>query len=338
MRNVQKTIQHNIGGRHRPDFAKVNAKHQMVKYVKLSQLPTAPSSFNYWPLANQAAVSDILGNGTLGCCTASGACHLADVYSAGGGSPAAMTAAQAIEFYSLSTGYNPAVPGSDQGGDEITVLTTWENGGLDGKGLHPIKGFISVDGSNAALLFASCWLFGGLYFGLELTDVMANTSGAGFLWTPGTADPNDGHCVVGAGGSSTGKGQIQINTWGLLGGFEMDAIAELCVESAGGTVFVPISQEWVNTAKNLAPSGFDWEQLANDFDLDLGGAVPVPTPGPAPIPKPPLPTPAPPGSTVTLGLAQEWASIGIAQGDPLQDQTQAGANAATGLAAGWPQS
>jgi hypothetical protein len=338
MRNVQKTIQHNIGGRHRPDFAKVNAKHRMAKYVKLSQLPTPPAVFNYWPLANQSAVADILGNSTLGDCTAAGACHLTDVYSAGGGSPAAMTAAQAIAFYSLSTGYDPSNPTTDQGGDEVTVLTTWENGGLDGKGLHPIKGFVLVDGSNAPLLFASCWIFGGLYFGLELTDAMANTNQAGFLWTPGTANPNDGHCVVGAGGDSSGKGTIATNTWGLLGDFEMDAIAELCVESAGGTVFVPISQEWVNAAKNLAPSGFDWEQLASDFDLDLGGTVPAPAPTPVSPPKPPLPTPAPAGSTVTLGLAQEWAALGIQQGDPLQDPTQAAANAAAGLAAGWPTS
>jgi hypothetical protein len=296
VRIQQKTLQHHVGGRRRPDFAKVNAKHRMAKYVKLSQLPTAPASFNYWPIANASAVADILGNGTLGDCTAAGACHLADVYTAGGGAPAALTAAQAIAFYSLSTGYNPSDPSTDQGGDEITVLTTWEKG-LDGNGLHAIKGFVLVDGANAPLLFASCWLFGGLYFGLELTDAMANTSGAGFLWTPGTSNPNDGHCVVGAGGESSGKGQIQINTWGLLGGFEMDAIAELCVESAGGTVFVPISEEWVNAAKSMAPSGFDWDQLASDFDLDLGGTVPVPAPSPTPAP-------LPSGGQATLANAQ----------------------------------
>jgi hypothetical protein len=333
MRIIQSISHHHVGGRKRPDFAKVGAKHRMSKYMKLAQLPAAPASFNYWPLANQSAVADILGNNTLGDCTAAGACHLADVYTAGGGSPAALTTAQAIAFYSQSTGYNPANPATDQGGDEVTVLTSWQTLGLDGKGLHAIKGFVSVDGSNADLVFASCWLFGGLYFGLELTDTMANTQSAGFLWTPGTADPNDGHCVVGAGGNSSGKGQIQINTWGLLGGFEMDAIAELCVETAGGTVFVPISQEWIDSAKNLAPSGFDWEQLASDFDLDLGGTVTTPTPAPV---KPPLPTPAPSGTVVTLAQAQSWATLGIEQGDPLQDPTQASANASAGLAAGWP--
>jgi hypothetical protein len=324
-----RTVQHphNVGGRKRPDFARVNAKHKMAKYVKLSQLPVPPPSFNYWPLANQAAVGDILGNGTLGDCTAAGACHLADVYSAGGGAPAALTAAQAIAFYSLSTGYNPANPATDQGGDEVTVLTTWENGGLDGKGLHPIKGFMSVDGSNASLLFASCWLFGGLYFGLELTDTMANTSAAGFLWVPGTADPNDGHCVVGAGGDSSGKGQITINTWGLLGGLEMDAIAELCVESAGGTVFVPISTEWVNAAKSAAPSGFDWDQLASDFDLDLGGGVPIPYPAPPPSPSGPATQ-----ASVNAALAGAFSYDMLTKG---QAVTQAQA-AVAGLT--WPTS
>ena len=287
MRIQQHTVQHHVGGRRRPDFARVNAHHMMGKYMALSSLPTPPATFNYWPIANAVAVADVLANNALGDCTAAGACHLADIYTAGGGTPAALTAAQAIAFYSLSTGYNPADPSTDQGGDEVKVLTDWQTKGLDGNGLHAIKGFVSVDGSNAALLFASCWLFGGLYFGLELTDAMANTSGGGFLWVPGTANPADGHCVVGAGGDSSGKGQININTWGLLGGFEMDAIAELCVESAGGTVFVPISAEWVNAAKSAAPSGFDWEQLASDFDLDLGGTVPVPSPVPPPAPSGP---------------------------------------------------
>jgi hypothetical protein len=275
---------HHIGGRRRPDFAKVATHHMMGKYMALSQLPAPPTSFNYWPLANASAIGDILGNNTLGDCTAAGACHLADIYSAGGGTPAALTAAQAIAFYSLSTGYVPGNPSTDQGGDEVTVLSDWRDKGLDGNGLHAIKGFVSVDGSNGPLLLASCWLFGGLYFGLELTADMANTSGPGFLWVPGTANPNDGHCVVGGGGDSSGKGTTKINTWGMLGDFELDAIAELCVESAGGTVFVPISQEWVNAAKSAAPSGFDWEQLASDFDLDLGGSVPVPAPQPPPAP------------------------------------------------------
>lgn len=334
MRTISQTIQHHIGGRRRPDFAKVAAKHRMSKYMKLSQLPAAPASFSYWPLANAGAVADILGNDTLGDCTAAGACHLADVYTAGGGAPAAMTAAQAIKFYSLSTGYVPGNPSTDQGGDEVTVLTMWENGGLDGNGLHAIKGFVAVDGANPDLLFSSCWLFGGLYFGLELTDAMANTSGAGFLWTPGTANPADGHCVVGAGGDSSGKGQIQINSWGLLGGFEMDAIAELCAQSAGGTVFVPISQEWVNAAKNLAPSGFDWTQLASDFNLDLGGNVPAPSPAPTPTP---LPTPAPPGTVVTPAMAIAWGAAGLRQGDPLQDYDQATASMTVGINAGWPK-
>jgi hypothetical protein len=293
----------------------------MSKYMKLSQLPAASASFNYWPLANQSAISNILGNGSpyptpLGNCTAAGACHLADLYSAGGGNPAALTTDQAITFYSLSTGYNPADPSTDQGGDEVTVLTTWQNGGLDGKGLHAIQGFVLVDGANSDLVFASCWLFGGLYFGLELTTAQANTSGPGFLWVPGTPNPNDGHCVVGGGGNSSGKGQINTNTWGLLGGFEMDAIAEQCVESAGGTVFVPISAEWVNAAKSMAPSGFDWEQLADDFDLDLGGTVPVPAPTP-PVVAPPV------TGQATLATATAAVTQGINAAAALETRTQA---------------
>lgn len=313
MRTVQKTIHHNIGGRKRPDFARVATKTRMAKYMRLSQLPVPPDSFDYFAIANAAAEADILGNDSLGDCTSAGACHLAEIYSAGGGAPAVLTRAQAIAFYSLSTGYVPGNPSTDQGGDEVTVLTDWKLRGLDGKGLHAIKDFIAVDGKNAAEVLAANWLFGGTYFGLELTDAMANTSAGNFEWKPGTANPNDGHCVVGGGGDKV-KG-IKINTWALLGFLEMDAIAELCVESAGGTVFVPISQEWVNAAKGMAPSGFDWQQLADDFDLDLGGSVPVP----------PTP-PAPPGGAATLANAN--AAIQAAfQGTFVYDQAQAIARA-----------
>jgi len=307
-----------VGARKRP------AKHlragipQMSKY----QLAVAPD-FDYTTLASQA-LSDILGNDALGDCTSAGAGHLIDVFTAGGGTPVAITAAEAIEFYSLSTGYQPGNPATDRGGDEITVLTAWRDKGYDGHGAHPIAGFVSVDPSNAAELKSACYYFGGLYFGLELPDTYTNPfpSSNGFVWGPGTPDLNQGHCIVGAGGNSTG---ILVDTWGLIGTFTYAGIAELCSEAAYGTVFAVVSREWVNAMKGQSPSGLDWAALEADFK-GLGGSV---TPDPAPVP--PVPT-----GPVTLAQAQAWATAALKAAHPLMTRAQAISTVTKALAASWP--
>ena len=257
-------------GRNRP-APHLRIGHKMAaKYFDASNMPPVPDAFDF-SLLNFTALSNILGNDTLGDCTAAGAGHLIDVFTAGGASPVAITAAQAIAFYSQSTGYVPGDPSTDQGGDEVTVLTTWRDQGFDGKGAHAIAGFIQVDASNAALLKACCFYFGGLYFGLELPDTYTHPfpSGNGFVWGPGTPDQAQGHCVVGVGADSVG---IKIDSWGLLGMFTYPAIAELCSDSAGGMVFAVISKEWVSAASQASPGALDWATLVADF-ASLGGTV-----------------------------------------------------------------
>lgn len=257
-------------GRKRP-AAHQRVGHKMAaKYFDAANMPPVPDSFDYSPL-NRVPLVDVLGNDSLGDCTAAGAGHLIDVFTAGGASPVAITAEETIAFYSLSTGYVPGDPSTDQGGDEITVLTTWRDKGFNGKGAHAIAGFVQVDASNAALLKACCFYFGGLYFGLELPDTYTNPfpSADGFVWGPGTPNPNQGHCIVGVGADSTG---IKVDSWGLIGTLTYEAIAELCSDAAGGMVFALISKEWVSAASQKSPSALDWATLVADFDAD-GGTV-----------------------------------------------------------------
>lgn len=257
-------------GRNRP-APHLRTGHKMAaRYFDAANMPPVPDAFDYSTLC-PSPLADILGNDTLGDCTAAGAGHLIDVFTAGGGAPVAITAAEAIAFYSLSTGYVPGDPSTDQGGDEVTVLTTWRDKGFDGQGAHAIAGFLQVDASNAAELKACAYYFGGLYFGLELPDTYTHPfpSSNGFVWAPGTPDPNDGHCIVGVGGDSAG---IKIDTWGMLGTLEYTAIAELCTDAAGGMVFAVLSREWIASASQRSPGALDWATLVADFDA-LGGTV-----------------------------------------------------------------
>jgi hypothetical protein len=231
-----------------------------------SALPVAPAKFAYGPEAS--GLQDILGNDSLGDCTSAGRSHIIDAITASAEDPVSVTLAQTIQFYSASTGYVVGNPASDQGGDEITVLTTWRDQGaaLDG---HTIAGWVSIDPSDAALVKSAMYLFENLYFGLELDPSFEQIDGNGFTWGTGTPDPSKGHCVVGVGADENG---IQIDTWGLIGTITYAAIAQFCAASAGGNLFAVLTPEIVSRASGKTPGGFDWAGLLQDF-AGLGGAA-----------------------------------------------------------------
>lgn len=297
---------------HPPLFKSVRA------YLGAS-LPDPPAKVDFYS-GPRVALGDVLANDSLGDCTAAGACHLVESITAASGSPAVLTREQAIAFYSLSTGYNPSDPSTDQGGDEIQVLTTWRDRGLDGKGLHAIKGWLSVDPTDAKLVATCNWLFGGLYFGVELPDAWTNPfpSGDGFTWDVGAPDENQGHCFVGVGSDSRG---IQIDTWGLVGTITYDAIAKLCAPSAYGNLFAILTDEIIDKAKGLAPSGMNWAQLVADFDGEGGNAPQVV------IQTPP-----------SLTQAQAAVTRAFQSGHPMLTRDQAIDAANQALAPLWPKS
>ena len=312
-----------VGGRHRPMQTRDSHPH-LFRGLRALTLPPAPDFDN--TVAAKTALSDILANDTLGDCTSAGAGHIIDSATADAGAPAVITAAQAIAFYSQSTGYVPGDSSTDQGGDEITVCQSWQTKGYDGKGAHAISGWASFTDAqlaDPAFIKSVAYLF-PLYFGIELADSWTQIPGSGFVWDVGNPpDPNDGHCVVGLGGNSQG---IIIDTWGFTGVMTYAAIAQFCASAAGGNLFAILTPELINKAKGLAPNGFDYDQLLADFQ-QMGGNAPPPAPAPVPVPTGPA----------TLANAQAWAAAGIQAGDPLQSQADAIANAAAGLAAGWPK-
>jgi hypothetical protein len=229
----------------------------------------APVPDHDWSTLCPTALKDALANDSLGDCTSAGAGHLIDIFTAGGGSPVAITAEQAVAFYSLSTGYVPGDESTDRGGDEVTVLTTWRDKGYDGQGGHAIAGFVQVDPNSVSELRAASYHLGGLYFGLELPDTYTNPfpSGDGFTWGTGTPDDAQGHCVVSVGANADG---IRIDSWGLCGTLTYAAIGELCSETNGGMVFAVIDKEWVNAASGKSPAGLAWADVMSDFSLLAG--------------------------------------------------------------------
>jgi len=277
------------GSRRRPIATPQSHPHLFKSVADFGDLPAAPSSFDYFG-ASAAAQSNILLNGgdpvvidgkevgPLGDCTAAGACHIVECVTGLAGDPVVFDDAHCCTFYSQSTGYVLGDPSTDQGGDEVTVLTSWRDRGLDGKGAHRILGFLAVP-LVAETIKRVCHVFENLYFGLELSAGWMNLAYQnGYVWSGGTPDPSEGHCVVAGGADEKGP---KINSWGMLGTITYDATIQYCAQKAGGTLFVVITREVLGRAKLKTPEGFDFPALEQWFDR-LGGHVPVDTAAPAP--------------------------------------------------------
>lgn len=254
-----------VGGRRRPKETLESHPHlfrALQGYVK-AKLPDPPEVVDYITGA-KAALSDILGNDTLGDCTAAGVCHIIEAVTAAAGAPVTLTRADAVKFYSLSTGYVPGEDWTDQGGDEVTVCNVLKAKGIDGKGAHAIKGWLAVDAKDATLIKQCVYVFGNAYFGAELADAWTQVQGDGFVWDVGQGepDPENGHCFAGLGANDRG---VQVDSWGLEGTITYPAIAKFCSDHAGGNVFILLTDEIINKAKGLCPAGIDWVQLEADF-------------------------------------------------------------------------
>ena len=312
---------------------------KLRNYLQAS-LPTPPTSADYTGKA-QSSLANIYGNDTLGDCVVAGGYHIVGVETGNAGNQFTATSAQIIKDYSAIGGYVPGNPNTDQGCDEKTALGYWTSHGFaDGTKL---LGWLAVDPTNKTEMMQALYLFENLYFGIELPDAWITPfpSANGFTWdVAGSPDPENGHCIIGAGYNSNG---VTVDTWGMLGTLTWAAIQKYCVQSAGGELYVMLTPDQLAKGATTAPNGVAWNQLITDFD-SLGGNVPVPTPPaptpPAPTPPaptPPAPTPPAPVTTVTLAQAQAWAISGLQKTRwSVIPRTQAETLVRNSLASNWP--
>lgn len=195
----------------------------------------------------------MMDNDSLGDCTAAGIGHAFQVWTGDVRREWTPTDAQVVQFYSATTGYNPADPSTDQGGDENSVLTYLLKNGFYG---HHIGAYCDVDVSNQTHVQQSIALFGGSYIGVGLPvsaqgqdtwDVPA--SGLAGDGAPGSWG---GHCVFVVGYDSTGLTCI---TWGSL--MKMTwAFWNAYVDEAHPI----LAAAWIGN-NGQAPSGFDYAGL-----------------------------------------------------------------------------
>ncbi len=267
MRRAVKSIIHPVTGqsfklgRRRP-IAR-GSRLKLRNYL-LKNFPIAPAAVDY-SVKPAAFLAEILGNDTLGDCTAAGAFHIGGTLLANAGAAIPFSQADAIKFYSATTGYMPGDESTDQGGDETDVLNYWQSTGLL-PNAHKITGWVAVDGTNEDEVKAALWLFENLYFGVELPDAWVNPmpGSSGFVWNvAGNADPENGHCFAGVAYDELG---VQIDTWGMIGTITWPAIAEYCSTALQGELYAVLGPDAIDKATAKAPNGFDTSQLLADLD------------------------------------------------------------------------
>jgi hypothetical protein len=204
--------------------------------------------------------------------------HIEGVLTGNAGSkPLLYTNRQTTAFYAAACGYVPHDPNTDNGCDVQQTLAYWENNGAPSGSQHKIVGYLGVDPTNVTEFQTALWLFENLVFGVELPDEWINPfpSASGFVWdVAGPPDPDNGHCFPGCGYTAQG---VTIATWAMTGLVTNAAVAQYAASAASGELYVVISQDQLNAASEIAPNGFDWDQLVADFQA-LGGTVASPTP------------------------------------------------------------
>ncbi|MGA7748664.1 MAG: hypothetical protein WCA63_00805 [Gallionella sp.] len=210
-------------------------------------------------------MAEMLGNNTLGDCTTAAAFHIDGVMLGNAGSPITWTDAEAIAFYSATSGYVPGDPSTDQGADEQTVLNYWRTKGLLSDGSHKIAAWVAVNGNDLDECRTAIWLFSNLYFGIELPDKWLNPmpQTSGFVWdVAGAPDADNGHAFNACGYDGQ---RFKIATWAMTGWLTNAAVSAYATTAGQGELYTCVSQDWIIKATQMAPPGFDITQLLADL-------------------------------------------------------------------------
>jgi hypothetical protein len=260
-------------GRKKSDPAKLAKVLPLKKYIT-DKLPAPPAGTNNAAAATEA-LSQMYENDQLGDCVIAGCGHVEGVITANAGDQLIYTNDQIITEYEVC-GYDPSQgpPGNnptDQGCEIVDVLQYWQQSGFPA-GSRQIVGYLSIDATNQTEVMQATWLFQNVIIGLDLPDAWINPfpNASGFVWDlAGQPDPDNGHCppII----DYNADGAI-VSTWGLTGTMTWEAVNYYCAAAQGGEAYVVLTQDILNQASQLSPTGLSWAQLEADFE-ELGGTT-----------------------------------------------------------------
>lgn len=184
-----------------------NPLRRKLATTLLESLPEAPAAVDN---TNGLTSWGMMGNDTLGDCTCAGLGHSVQIATLNTGGIQTPSTDVVEQAYSTLCGYVAGNPATDQGGNELDILTTLEGskGGVFGRKL---LGFVSPDPKNLDHVKKAIAYFGSVYMGC-LLPVNTQTQP---VWTPEAQDGGieGGHCMVNARYDAT---LIPFITWGKV--------------------------------------------------------------------------------------------------------------------------
>jgi hypothetical protein len=194
----------------------------------------------------------MLLNDSLGDCTVAGALHLEMAWSKAAGHHPVFEAtnAEALRGYEKSCGYDPKNPGTDEGGIERDVLRYWRKSGLGGR---KVAAFVAVDHTSVDEMRAACYLFGGVYLGVDLQVAQQTQQ----VWDYDRTTEWGGHAVPLVGYDVSGDGTVV--TWGALKKVTAAFLAHQCNEA-----WAVLSADLLDD-KGVSPAGLDLATLTSDL-------------------------------------------------------------------------
>lgn len=204
---------------------------------------------DHWPM---------LANDRVGDCAVASMAHHVHAWTANEGPvEVILSDDDVLETYGAITGYDPKVPGSDQGTIMLDALNHWRRKGIAGR---KIEAYTLTQGVKEAK--QAIWLFGGLYVGLALP--ISAQAQIGEVWrvpeggAVGAGRPGSwgGHAVAVLG---YGKHRVFCATWGSI-----QAMTWAFFRTYADEAYAVLSpDDWA--ADGRAPSGFDLDALREDL-------------------------------------------------------------------------
>lgn len=237
-----------------------NPRVPHLSALRLASPPLSPPPDAVDYTQSMPANFGMMLNDQLGDCTCAAYYHARQVWSFNAqGTEVTEPDADIEQMYQEACGYNPLVPGSDNGGDEQSVLSyllnTGAPTGAGGLARDKILAFIEVDPRNKNDVKQTIFECGIAYIGFP---VPANVNYDNSVWDydPSAAMTGDGHAVVLAGYNQAGAIAI---SWGKLYTLTWAFIAKIVDE-----VYAIADSAWV-TGKGTTPDGLSVAALESQM-------------------------------------------------------------------------
>lgn len=199
----------------------------------------------------------MLGNDVYGDCVEAAYAHFMQIATTrAGGTVYSPAESDALTAYTAMTGFNPAVPSTDNGTDMLTACNYWQDTGMAGL---EIDAFLAVSPLSAGDVQDAVAYYGGLYAGFQLPLSAQSQTGSEWTVTTGpdaAAGSWGGHCVPIVGYA---PGVYYCITWGAIQSMTAGFFETYCDEA-----FCLLAHEWIG-ASGDSPSGLAWGLLQADL-------------------------------------------------------------------------